>query len=148
MTTKAPRGVRLVITLAGRRNAGKSSLINAITGQDIAIVSDHPAPRPIPLPNTMNCCRSAPVTFYDTAGLDDEGELGELRIKATRKVLWRSDVAVVVISEEGITDYEKKIIADIQDLEIPFFIVSTKATSRNPPPKTSPIARKTTCAIS
>ncbi|WP_319466403.1 [FeFe] hydrogenase H-cluster maturation GTPase HydF [uncultured Pseudodesulfovibrio sp.] len=132
MTTKAPRGVRLVITLAGRRNAGKSSLINAITGQDIAIVSDHPGTTTDPVAKHYELLPLGPVTFYDTAGLDDEGELGELRIKATRKVLWRSDVAVVVISEEGITDYEKKIIADIQELEIPFIIVFNKSDLKEP----------------
>jgi len=68
-----------------------------------------------------------PVTFYDTAGLDDTGELGELRIKATRKVLWRSDVAVVVVGEDGLTSYEMEIINDIQELNIPFIIVFNKS---------------------
>lgn len=132
MSTKAPRGVRLVIALAGRRNAGKSSLINAMTGQDIAIVSDHPGTTTDPVAKQYELLPLGPVTFYDTAGLDDEGELGELRIKATRKVLWRSDVAVVVISEHGITDYEKKIIDDIRELDIPHIVVFNKSDIRDP----------------
>lgn len=132
MSNKAPRGVRLVIALAGRRNAGKSSLINAMTGQNIAIVSDHPGTTTDPVAKQYELLPLGPVTFYDTAGLDDEGELGELRIKATRKILWRSDVAVVVISEHGITDYEKKIIDEIRELDIPFIVVFNKSDLREP----------------
>ena len=135
MTTKAPRGVRLVIALTGRRNAGKSSLINAITGQDIAIVSDHPGTTTDPVAKQYELLPIGPVTFYDTAGLDDEGELGELRIKATRKILWRSDVAVVVISEQGITEYEKTLIEEIKELEIPFIVVFNKCDIAPPTEK-------------
>lgn len=135
MSTKAPRGVRLVITLAGRRNAGKSSLINAITGQDIAIVSDTPGTTTDPVAKQYELLPLGPVTFYDTAGLDDEGELGELRIKATRKVLWRSDVAVVVISELGITDYEKGLMDTICELDIPFIVVFNKNDLVEPSPE-------------
>jgi len=132
MSNKAPRGVRLVIALAGRRNAGKSSLINAMTGQDIAIVSGHPGTTTDPVAKQYELLPLGPVTFYDTAGLDDEGELGELRIKATRKILWRSDVAVVVVSEHGITEYEKKIVDDIRALDIPFVMVFNKSDVREP----------------
>lgn len=132
MTTKAPRGVRLVIALAGRRNAGKSSLINAITGQDTAIVSDTPGTTTDPVAKQYELLPLGPVTFYDTAGLDDEGELGELRIKATRKILFRTDVAVVVVSEQGITDYEKRIIDDIRELDIPFLVVFNKSDLGEP----------------
>nr|WP_321512794.1 [FeFe] hydrogenase H-cluster maturation GTPase HydF [uncultured Pseudodesulfovibrio sp.] len=127
MSSKAPRGVRLVITLAGRRNAGKSSLINAITNQEIAIVSDMPGTTTDPVAKHYELLPLGPVTFYDTAGLDDTGELGELRIKATRKVLWRSDVAVVVVGENGLTPYEFEIINDIRELDIPFIIVFNKS---------------------
>jgi len=132
MSNKAPRGVRLVITLVGRRNTGKSSLINAITGQAIAIVSDHPGTTTDPVAKHYELLPLGPVTFYDTAGLDDEGELGELRIKATRNILWRSDVAVVVIAEQGITDYEKKLMAEIRELDIPFIAVFNKSDIREP----------------
>ena len=132
MSNKAPRGVRLVITLAGRRNAGKSSLINAIIGQDISIVSDQPGTTTDAVAKHYELLPLGPVTFYDTAGLDDTGELGELRIKATQKVLWRSDVAIVVIGEEGITDYEKNIINNICELKIPFIVLFNKNDLRTP----------------
>ncbi|OEU65119.1 MAG: [FeFe] hydrogenase H-cluster maturation GTPase HydF [Desulfovibrio sp. S3730MH75] len=134
MSNKAPRGVRLVITLAGRRNAGKSSLINAIVDQEISIVSDHPGTTTDAVAKHYELLPLGPVTFYDTAGLDDTGELGELRIKATQKVLWRSDVAVVVVGEEGITDYEEDIIKHIDELKIPFIIIFNKSDLRNPSP--------------
>ncbi|MBI9112777.1 [FeFe] hydrogenase H-cluster maturation GTPase HydF [Maridesulfovibrio ferrireducens] len=135
MSNKAPRGVRLVITLAGRRNAGKSSLINAIVDQDISIVSDQPGTTTDAVAKHYELLPLGPVTFYDTAGLDDSGELGELRIKATQKVLWRSDVAIVVIGEEGITDYEKNIISEICDLKIPFITIFNKNDLRPPSAK-------------
>ena len=132
MSSKAPRGVRLVIVLVGRRNAGKSSLVNAIAGQEIAIVSDHPGTTTDPVAKPYELLPLGPVTFYDTAGLDDEGELGDLRVRATRKILWRSDVAVVVISEQGITHYEKKIVDEIRDLDIPFLMVFNKSDLARP----------------
>ena len=104
---KAPRGVRLVITFVGRRNAGKSSLINAVTGQDVAIVSDFAGTTTDPVAKPYELLPLGPVTLYDTAGLDDEGELGALRIAATRKVLWRTDIAVVVADAAGLTDAER-----------------------------------------
>ncbi|BCS89895.1 [FeFe] hydrogenase H-cluster maturation GTPase HydF [Pseudodesulfovibrio sediminis] len=135
MSTKAPRGVRLVIALAGRRNAGKSSLINAITDQETAIVSDMPGTTTDPVAKHYELLPLGPVTFYDTAGLDDTGELGELRIKATQKILWRSDVAVVVVGEEGITSHELEIIKDIQKLNIPFLVAFNKCDLNEPSAK-------------
>nr|WP_287412616.1 [FeFe] hydrogenase H-cluster maturation GTPase HydF [Pseudodesulfovibrio sp.] len=132
MSNKAPRGIRLVITLAGQRNAGKSSLVNAITDQKIAIVSDMPGTTTDPVAKHYELLPLGPVTFYDTAGLDDSGELGELRIKATRKVLWRSDVAIVVVGEAGLTPHELKIIEDIIELDIPFIIAFNKSDIREP----------------
>lgn len=132
MSGKSPRGVRLVIALVGRRNAGKSSLINAIAGQNIAIVSAHPGTTTDPVAQPYELLPLGPVTFYDTAGLDDQGELGALRVRATRKILWRSDVAVVVVSEQGITDYEKKIVHEIRGLDIPLILVFNKSDLREP----------------
>jgi [FeFe] hydrogenase H-cluster maturation GTPase HydF len=130
--TKAPRGVRLVITLVGRRNAGKSSLINAVTGQQVAIVSDHAGTTTDPVAKPYELLPLGPVTFYDTAGLDDVGELGALRIAATKKVLWRSDIAVVVVDAAGITDAERAIIEDIRRLAIPFLLVFNKIDQAAP----------------
>ena len=125
--TNAPRGVRLVITLVGRRNAGKSSLINAITGQQVAIVSEHAGTTTDPVAKPYELLPLGPVTFYDTAGLDDVGELGALRMAATNKVLWRSDIAVVVVdASSGLTEAERGIIATIRRLEIPFLLVWNK----------------------
>ncbi|MFU2209109.1 [FeFe] hydrogenase H-cluster maturation GTPase HydF [Solidesulfovibrio sp. C21] len=125
--TKAPRGVRLIITLVGRRNAGKSSLINAVTGQEVAIVSDFAGTTTDPVAKPYELLPLGPVTFYDTAGLDDVGELGALRVAATKKVLWRTDIAVVVAEAAGLTEAEKAIIADIRSLEIPILLVFNKA---------------------
>lgn len=125
--TTAPRGVRLVITLVGRRNAGKSSLINAITGQEVAIVSEHAGTTTDPVAKPYELLPLGPVTFYDTAGLDDVGELGALRIAATKKVLWRTDIAVVVVdAAAGLDEPERDIIETIRGLEIPFLVVFNK----------------------
>jgi [FeFe] hydrogenase H-cluster maturation GTPase HydF len=107
-------------------------LINAITDQEIAIVSDQPGTTTDPVAKQYELLPLGPVTFYDTAGLDDEGELGELRIKATRKVLFRTDVAVVVVGSDGITNYEKEIIDEINGLEIPFVLAFNKSDLREP----------------
>ncbi|WP_300670329.1 [FeFe] hydrogenase H-cluster maturation GTPase HydF [Desulfoluna sp.] len=130
MSVKAPKGVRLVITLTGRRNAGKSSLINAICGEEIAIVSEIPGTTTDPVARHHELLPLGPATFYDTAGLDDEGPLGELRIQAARKVLFRTDVAVVVAGEEGITAYEKEIIEELRRLDISFLVALNKKDLR------------------
>ncbi|RKY98873.1 MAG: [FeFe] hydrogenase H-cluster maturation GTPase HydF, partial [Candidatus Hydrothermota bacterium] len=123
---KAPRGERLVITLLGRRNVGKSSLINAITGQNIAIVSEYPGTTTDPVDKHYELLPLGPVTFYDTAGLDDVGELGQMRVKATRKILFRTDIALLVTDEKGLTRYEKDIIKELQEMEIPFILIFNK----------------------
>ncbi len=129
---KAPRGERLIISIVGKRNAGKSSLINAITSQNIAIVSDIAGTTTDPVAKHYELLPLGPVTFYDTAGIDDTGELGEKRIKATKRVLWKSDISIVVIDENGIDDKTKKIINDIVNLKIPFIIVFNKIDIRKP----------------
>ena len=121
--TTAPRGIRIIISLVGRRNVGKSSLINAITGQETAIVSDTPGTTTDPVGKPYELIPVGPVTFYDTAGLDDEGELGRKRIRATWKILWRTDIAVIVADRAGLTEIDKKMIADIRTLDIPFLVV-------------------------
>lgn len=104
---KAPRGERLIISLFGRRNAGKSSFINAIAEQEIAIVSDQPGTTTDPVAKSYELLPLGPVTFYDTAGVDDVGELGEKRIKKTYKILWRTNIAVIVIDDQGIIEEDK-----------------------------------------
>lgn len=124
---KTPRGERLIITLVGKRNTGKSSLVNALIGQQIAIVSDTPGTTTDPVAKSYELLPLGPVTFYDTAGLDDVGELGEKRIKSTMKVLWRTDIAILVISEDGITKQDEAIIEKLKSMDIPFVLVFNKA---------------------
>jgi [FeFe] hydrogenase H-cluster maturation GTPase HydF len=132
---KAPRGVRLVITFVGRRNAGKSSLINAVTGQDVAIVSDFAGTTTDPVAKPYELLPLGPVTLYDTAGLDDEGELGALRMAATRKVLWRTDIAVVVVDAAGgLGDPERGIFDEVGRLGIPLLVVFNKTDLAAPSP--------------
>ncbi len=129
---KTPRGERLVIVLIGKRNAGKSSLINALVGQDIAIVSDIAGTTTDPVDKHYELLPLGPVTFYDTAGIDDTGELGQKRIQATKKVLYRADIALFVVGSAEIDDLEKEIIAEIQNLKIPIIIVFNKSDVQMP----------------
>ena len=122
----APRALRANITIIGRRNAGKSSLINALIGQEVAIVSPQPGTTTDAVAKAYELLPLGPVTFYDTAGLDDEGELGSLRIKATRKILFKTDLAVIVVSERGLEEKEKEIIKEMRRAAIPFVIAFNK----------------------
>lgn len=124
--SSTPRALRCIISFIGRRNAGKSSLINAFTGQEVAIVSDQPGTTTDAVAKPYELLPLGPVTIYDTAGLDDEGALGSLRIKATLKVLARSDVAVLVCGEDGLGQVEKDIITRLQDMKIPFIVAFNK----------------------
>ena len=90
-----PRSNRLEIALFGRRNAGKSSLINAVTNQQIALVSDVPGTTTDPVFKAMEIPPLGPVVLIDTAGLDDEGELGRLRVKRSRQVLNQADLVLL-----------------------------------------------------
>lgn len=128
----APRALRCAIAIVGRRNAGKSSLINALTGQDVAIVSPQAGTTTDAVAKPYELLPLGPVTFYDTAGLDDEGELGARRVKATRKVLAKSDVAVVVCGENGVGSAEKEIVSELETMKVPFLIVFNKADTSSP----------------
>ncbi|PRR85458.1 [FeFe] hydrogenase H-cluster maturation GTPase HydF [Clostridium luticellarii] len=124
---ETPRSVRVHIALFGKRNAGKSSIINAITGQDIAIVSDVRGTTTDPVYKSMEILPIGPCVIIDTAGLDDEGKLGHLRKKKTMEVLNKTDISLVVIdSVLGITDYDRYIINEIKDKDMPFIVVLNK----------------------
>ena len=97
-----PRAGRLHIGIYGRRNAGKSSLINALTGQDIALVSDAPGTTTDPIYKSMELHPVGPVVFIDTAGFDDEGALGRLRVERTEGVVDKTDVGIIVIDNEAL----------------------------------------------
>lgn len=128
----APRALRCAIAIIGRRNAGKSSLINALTGQEVAIVSPQAGTTTDAVAKPYELLPLGPVTFYDTAGLDDEGELGARRVKATRRILAKSDIAVVVCGEKGIGSVENEIISELRAMNVPFLVVFNKADLSSP----------------
>lgn len=123
-----PSANRLHIGFFGRRNAGKSSLVNAVTGQDIALVSDIAGTTTDPVYKSMELLPLGPVMIIDTAGLDDEGELGQLRVKKTNNVLNKTDIAVLTVSAaEGLTDFDRELLAKIQKKQIPFIVAYNKS---------------------
>jgi [FeFe] hydrogenase H-cluster maturation GTPase HydF len=124
---ETPRGSRLHIALFGRRNAGKSSLINALTRQNIAIVSDVPGTTTDPVYKSMEILPLGPVVLIDTAGIDDVGDLGALRIEKSLGVLAKTDLLLLVIDPaEGAGDYEKEIIQKAKKDKVPVIAVVNK----------------------
>ena len=124
---ETPRGSRLHIAIFGRRNAGKSSLINALTNQDIAIVSDIPGTTTDPVYKSMEILPVGPVVIIDTAGIDDVGELGGLRIKKTIAVLNKTDLMVLVIDPgQGAGEYEQDLIQKAGEQGVPVVGVINK----------------------
>lgn len=123
-----PSGERVHIGLFGRRNAGKSSIINALTGQSLAIVSDVAGTTTDPVQKAMELLPLGPVVMIDTPGLDDEGELGELRIRKAYQMLNKSDIALLVVDGcKGFTDEDLRILRRIIDKKIPYMIVLNKS---------------------
>ena len=139
-----PSGERLHIGLFGRRNAGKSSLLNAITGQPLAIVSREKGTTTDPVQKSMELLPLGPVVLIDTPGLDDEGTLGELRKKKTIQALNKTDIALLVIDASvGMTSEDTEILEQIQNRKIPCILVQNKAdltTEAGQPPSSSPVA--------
>lgn len=124
---RTPKANRLHIGIFGRRNAGKSSLINALTGQNLAIVSDTPGTTADPVYKSMELHPIGPVVFIDTAGFDDEGELGELRVAKTASVISRADLAIVVIDGTDPTfDCERTWIGRLRETNVPTIIAVNK----------------------
>lgn len=101
---ETPRSERLHIGLFGKRNSGKSSLINALTGQEIAVVSHIAGTTTDPVYKAMEVSGIGPCVFIDTAGFDDEGTLGELRIKKTMQIVERTDIALMICTDENIVE--------------------------------------------
>ena len=126
------RGDRINIAILGRCNTGKSTVMNHITGQHAAIVSDQPGTTGDPVPLPFELLPLGPVTFYDTAGLDEESSLGLLRRKAGNRILALADMAVVVTDERGIGTWEKDIIDALRALGTPVLIVFNKQDIGNP----------------
>ena len=124
---ETPSGERIHIGFFGRRNAGKSSLVNAVTGQDLAVVSDVRGTTTDPVTKAMELLPMGPVVIIDTPGFDDEGSLGELRIRKTRQVLNRTDVAVLVAdSTEELKPCDKELLELFRKKEIPYLIAWNK----------------------
>lgn len=122
-----PRSVRLHIGFFGRRNAGKSSVVNAVTGQQLAVVSDTMGTTTDPVYKSMELLPLGPVVIVDTPGFDDEGSLGELRVKKTREVLRKVDVAILVVdATEGIGGCEKELISLFEERDVAYLLVYNK----------------------
>ena len=122
-----PVADRVHIGIFGRRNAGKSSLINALTGQELAIVSEVEGTTTDPVSKAMELLPLGPVVIIDTPGLDDVGDLGKLRINKTYQVLNKTDIAILVIDAAlGMNDFDKAILERIKDKNIPYVIVYNK----------------------
>ncbi|MEA4823722.1 MAG: [FeFe] hydrogenase H-cluster maturation GTPase HydF [Clostridiaceae bacterium] len=131
-----PSGERVHIAFFGRRNAGKSSLINAVTGQKLSIVSETKGTTTDPVYKSMELLPLGPVVMIDTPGSDDEGELGGQRVRKARQVLNKTDLAVVVIdAAEGSTPFDDSLIGLIEAKKIPYLIAFNKADMLGNRPK-------------
>jgi [FeFe] hydrogenase H-cluster maturation GTPase HydF len=128
----APRSVRLHIGIYGRRNVGKSSLLNALTRQHVSIVSEVPGTTTDPVEKPMEMLPLGPVLFIDTAGIDDTGMLGVMRVERTRAVLDRTDVALLVTEAGCWTPFEEDLLAELRDRSIPTIVVFNKIDQATP----------------
>lgn len=120
---KTPKGYRLHIGLFGRRNAGKSSLLNAVTEQQVAIVSEVAGTTTDTVEKTMELLPIGPVVFLDTAGIDDLGTLGDLRVERTRQTFDRTDIALIVSAKGEWADEEEKILSELKRRNVPVLVV-------------------------
>ena len=120
---ETPSGERLHIGIFGRRNAGKSSLINAITGQDLAIVSDVKGTTTDPVKKAMELLPLGPVVLIDTPGLDDEGLLGQKRMEKALQTLRQTDIVILTIPADAALDgLEKTLLQEAKKRRLPFFV--------------------------
>lgn len=132
---ETPSGERVHIGFFGRRNAGKSSLVNAITGQELAVVSETRGTTTDPVRKAMELLPIGPVLIVDTPGFDDEGTLGEKRVRKTKQELNRTDVAVLVVDAcEGMQPADQQLLALFQEKQLPYLIVWNKSDLLNEVP--------------
>lgn len=122
-----PKGLRLAIGVFGRRNVGKSSLVNALVGQDVSIVSAEAGTTTDPVEKAMELAPLGPVSFVDTAGIDDVGDLGALRTARTENAIARTDLAIVVTDGAGLGDDEDRLFAAFRATATPVVVVFNKA---------------------
>ncbi len=125
-----PSGERVHIAFFGKRNAGKSSLLNAVTNQNIAVVSDIKGTTTDPVYKSMELLPIGPVVIIDTPGIDDNGTLGELRVKKAKQILNKTDIAVIAVENE-IGSFENELIEIIKSKNIPFIVAYTKSDIYN-----------------
>ncbi len=119
---------RTIIAFFGRRNSGKSSLVNAFTNQSMSIVSDVAGTTTDPVTKTMELLPIGPVTVIDTPGMDDVGELGEMRVKRTTEILRKTDIAILVVDiGKGVCETEKQLVAEFRQRRLPFVIAFNKS---------------------
>lgn len=128
----APRGMRLHIGIFGRRNAGKSSLLNMITSQNVSIVSDVAGTTTDPVEKPMELLPLGPVLFIDTAGMDDVGALGEERAHRTRLVFDRTELAVLVVGDSRWTPFEEEVRLEFARRNVPVLVVFNKCDLKMP----------------
>ena len=135
MTMNAtPSGNRTHIGIFGRRNAGKSSLMNALTGQNMAIVSQVKGTTTDPVSKAMELLPLGPVVMIDTPGLDDVGELGEKRVEKGLQVLRKTDIALLVVdAAEGLEEVDRQLAARVQEMKIPYLVVYNKCDEADCP---------------
>lgn len=132
-----PKGMRVHIGIFGKRNVGKSSLLNALTKQEISIVSPTAGTTTDPVEKSMELLPLGPVLFVDTAGIDDEGSLGAQRVEKTKKIIDRIDLAIIVCDSRGIDAFEEKLIEEFKTRKTQFIIVVNKI-DEHPSPQPSP----------
>ena len=122
-----PSGERVHIGFFGMRNAGKSSVVNAVTGQELSVVSEIKGTTTDPVTKAMELLPLGPVVIIDTPGFDDEGTLGELRVRKTRQILAKTDIAVLVVdSVKGMGDTDRELIGLFDERKIPCLVVYNK----------------------
>jgi len=124
---RAPKSFRLHIGIFGKRNAGKSSILNALTHQDVSIVSEVAGTTTDPVEKPMELLPLGPVLFIDTAGIDDAGDLGDKRVNKTLAVFDRTDLGVIITNSFNWGDYELQLMEEFKKREIPYIIVFNKS---------------------
>jgi [FeFe] hydrogenase H-cluster maturation GTPase HydF len=132
MQQGTPRGMRLHIGIFGKRNVGKSNILNALTKQNISIVSDIAGTTTDPVEKAMELLPLGPVLFVDTAGLDDEGKLGQMRIEKTVKMFDRIDLALIVSGPDGWGEFEFELAKEFDSRKIPTIAVFNKSDIKTP----------------
>ena len=128
---KSLKSLRLHISIFGRTNVGKSSFLNAVTGQAVSIVSDEKGTTTDVVEKSAELFPVGAVTFLDTAGLDDDTKLGGLRKEKTHSVLNRTDVGLVITDAKGLTEYELSVIESFKELNIPYLVIVNKSDIEN-----------------